>query len=945
MGRSGADDPAATMQSEAMGRSGADDPAAGELARFTAELAFGLDRFQQRACTALGSGHGVLVCAPTGAGKTVVGEFAVHLALASGGKCFYTTPIKALSNQKHTDFVARYGKEQIGLLTGDLSVNAHAPVVVMTTEVLRNMLYADSPVLQGLSYVVMDEVHFLADRMRGAVWEEVILHLPEDVRLVSLSATVSNAEEFGGWIQTVRGDTSVVVDDHRPVPLWQHMLVGKRLFDLFDYDAHGPGDRRQPIVDPNLLRHIAHRREADRLSDWRAPRRQAGRRGPGRPGRSSFYRPPPRPDVIRMLDNDGLLPAITFVFSRVGCDAAVAQCLRSSLRLTTEEDRAQIAEVIDHRCGDLEDSDLTVLGYYEWREGLLRGIAAHHAGLLPVFRHTVEELFTAGLIKAVFATETLALGINMPARTVVLERLVKFNGEQHLPLTPGEYTQLTGRAGRRGIDVEGHAVVIWNPGEDTSEPAEVAGLASTRTFPLRSSFAPSYNMTINLVNRVGPEQAHRLLEQSFAQYQADRSVVSLVRGVARGQQMLDEVAAGLGGNDAPILEYARLRERISQHERAQARASRLQRRQAVNDALAALRRGDIITITHGRRGGLAVVLEPARDSTDPRPLVLTETRWAGRISSADYSDGSAPVGSMTLPKRVEHRQPRVRRDLASALRSAAAGLSIPGDGRGKRTESRDLDPEVVALREQLRRHPVHREPDREAQVRLAERYLRIERDNAALQQKVAAATNSLARTFDRIVGLLTERGFIRVTDGDPAVTDDGRLLARIYSESDLLVAECLRTDAWTGLREAELAAVLSAVLYESRGGEGPGPPRNAEVPTPKLRQALHRMRRLSAELRADEQRHRITMSREPDDGFVAAIYRWASNGDLVTALAAADAEGTGSPLSPGDFVRWCRQVLDLLDQVRNAALQPELRATAKRAIDAIRRGVVAVDAE
>ncbi|MDT7737293.1 MAG: ATP-dependent helicase HelY [Mycobacterium sp.] len=935
------EDRAATMQSEAMGRSGAEGHVVGELARFTAELPFGLDGFQQQACAALESGHGVLVCAPTGAGKTVVGEFAVHLALASGGKCFYTTPIKALSNQKHTDFVARYGKDQIGLLTGDLSINANAPVVVMTTEVLRNMLYADSPVLQGLSYVVMDEVHFLADRMRGAVWEEVILHLPDDVRLVSLSATVSNAEEFGGWIQTVRGDTTVVVDDHRPVPLWQHMLVGKRIFDLFDYAANGAGDRRQPIVDPNLLRHIAHRREADRLSDWRGPRRQTGR---GDSGRSSFYRPPPRPDVIRMLDSDGLLPAITFVFSRVGCDAAVAQCLRSSLRLTTEEDRSKIAEVIDHRCGDLEDSDLAVLGYYEWREALLRGIAAHHAGLLPVFRHTVEELFTAGLIRAVFATETLALGINMPARTVVLERLVKFNGEQHLPLTPGEYTQLTGRAGRRGIDVEGHAVVLWHPGEDTSQPAEVAGLASTRTFPLRSSFAPSYNMTINLVNRVGTEQAHRLLEQSFAQYQADRSVVSLVRGVERGQQMLDEVAAELGGNDAPILEYARLREKISQHERAQARASRLQRREAVNDALAALRRGDIITITHGRRGGLAVVLEPARDGADPRPLVLTENRWAGRISSADYSGGSATLGSMTLPKRVEHRQPRVRRDLASALRSAAAGLSIPADRRGKGSESRDLDPELVSLREQLRRHPAHREPDRETRVRVAERYLRTERDNAALQKKVAAATNSLARTFDRIVALLTERGFIRVDDGDPAVTDDGRLLARIYSESDLLVAECLRTDAWTGLQEAELAAVLSAVLYESRGGDGPGPPRNAEVPTARLRQALNRTRRLSAELRADEQRHRIALSREPDDGFVAAIHRWASSGDLVTALAAADAEGTGSPLSPGDFVRWCRQVLDLLDQVRNAAPQPKMRVTAKRAIDAIRRGVVAVDA-
>ncbi len=917
----------------------------GELARFSAELAFELDPFQRKACAALESGHGVLVCAPTGAGKTIVGEFAVHLALASGGKCFYTTPIKALSNQKHSDFVARYGKEQIGLLTGDLSVNADAPVVVMTTEVLRNMLYADSPALRGLSYVVMDEVHFLADRMRGAVWEEVILHLPGDVRLVSLSATVSNAEEFGGWIQTVRGDTTVVVDDHRPVPLWQHMLVGKRLFDLFDYDAHEPGDRRHAIVDPNLLRHIAHRREADRLSDWRGPRRGGGGRGgSGRSDHRGFYRPPSRPDVIKMLDADGLLPAITFIFSRVGCDAAVQQCLRSSLRLTTEEERAQIAEVIDHRCGDLDDSDLDVLGYYEWREALMRGIAAHHAGLLPVFRHTVEELFAAGLIRAVFATETLALGINMPARTVVLERLVKFNGEQHLPLTPGEYTQLTGRAGRRGIDVEGHAVVLWHPGEETTEPAEVAGLASTRTFPLRSSFAPSYNMTINLVSRVGTEQAHRLLEQSFAQFQADRSVVSLVRGVERGEQMLDGLAAELGGKDAPILEYARLRDEISQLERAQARASRLQRRQATNDALSALRKGDIITLTQGRRGGLAVVLEPARDDSDPRPLVLTENRWAGRISSADYSGESAPVGSMTLPKRIEHRQPRVRRDLASALRSAAAGISASGNRRGARAETRDADPELAALREKMRRHPGHRDADRESRMRVAESYLRMERDNAALEKKVAAATNSLARTFDKIVGLLTERGFIALEDGTPTVTDDGRLLARIYSESDLLVAECLRTDAWTGLKDAELAGVLSAVLFETRGGDGPGAPRHEQIPTPRLRQALNQTRRLSAKLRADEHHHHIAPTREPDDGFVAAIYRWASNGDLVTALAAADAEGTGSALSPGDFVRWCRQVLDLLDQVRNAAPQPELRAAAKHAIDAIRRGVVAVDA-
>jgi ATP-dependent RNA helicase HelY len=519
-----------------------------------------------------------------------------------------------------------------------------------------------------------------------------------------------------------------------------------------------------------------------------------------------------------------------------------------------------------------------------------------------------------------------------------------------VPLTPGEYTQLTGRAGRRGIDVEGHAVVLWNPSEDTTEPSAVAGLASTRTFPLRSSFAPSYNMTINLVHRMGPERAHQLLEQSFAQYQADRSVVGLVRGIERGEHMLDEIAAEMGGPEAPIFEYARLRARISEMERAQSRASRLQRRQAASDALAALRRGDIITIDHGRRGGLAVVLESARDSSDPRPLVLTEHRWAGRISSADYTGTSAPMGSMSLPKRVEHRQPRVRRDLASALRSAAAGLAIPsrrrGAGRGDDTYGFH-DPELASLRAELRRHPAHNSPNLESRMRQAEHYLRIERDNAQLEKKVGAATNSLARTFDKIIGLLTERGFIQGPATDPHVSDDGRLLARIYSESDLLVAECLRTGAWAGLKPAELAAVVSAVLYESRGGDGAGAALAAEVPTQPLRQALQQTSRLSTALRSDEQAHRIAPSREPDDGFVRVIYRWARTGDLAAALAAADAYpsgGSGSPLSAGDFVRWCRQVLDLLDQVRNAAPDTELRATAKRAINDVRRGVVAVDA-
>src|SRR5919206_2447598 len=448
------------------------------LADFTSELGFSLDPFQVEACEALEEGAGVLVCAPTGAGKTVVGEFAVHKALSEGRKAFYTTPIKALSNQKYADLVDRYGEDRVGLLTGDNAINGDAPVVVMTTEVLRNMLYAESPAIDGLGYVVMDEVHYLADRFRGAVWEEVIIHLPQSVTLVSLSATVSNAEEFADWLVTVRGHTKVVVSEVRPIPLWQHMLVGNRVFDLFSLRpaAHAGEQGETPrglstrergasVVDPELVRYV--REHERRLDSW------GGGNGGSRRDRDWHkprYRPPARPDVIERLDRAGLLPAITFVFSRNGCDAAVDQCLRSGLRLTDERERAEIAQIVDEHTGSLPDEDLHVLGFWEWREGLLAGLAAHHAGLVPAFKETVEECFVRGLVKAVFATETLALGINMPARTVVLERLVKWNGEAHVDVTPGEYTQLTGRAGRRGIDVEGLAVVL-DPGlTELSDP-------------------------------------------------------------------------------------------------------------------------------------------------------------------------------------------------------------------------------------------------------------------------------------------------------------------------------------------------------------------------------------------------------------------------------------------------------------------------------------------
>ncbi|MFD6134768.1 DEAD/DEAH box helicase, partial [Isoptericola sp. NPDC060257] len=387
--------------------------AEGELRLFRQVVGFELDPFQVDACVALEEGRGVLVAAPTGAGKTVVGEFAVHLALARGGKAFYTTPIKALSNQKYTDLVARHGVANVGLLTGDTSINAGAPVVVMTTEVLRNMLYAGSSALDGLAYVVMDEVHYLADRFRGPVWEEVIIHLPDHVQLVSLSATVSNAEEFGDWLATVRGDTAVVVSERRPVPLWQHVVVSApeprgvpRLMDLYagHVDPTDPGTN--PPINPDLQAMFrvsaraesSHGRHGNRGRGDRGYRGRGGNR-PGAGGPVAHRRTPPRFAVVDSLDADALLPAIYFIFSRAGCDGAVQQCLRAGLRLTNAEEEAQIRRVVEERTATIPTEDLDVLGYWSWAESLSRGIAAHHAGMLPVFKETVEELFSRGLVK------------------------------------------------------------------------------------------------------------------------------------------------------------------------------------------------------------------------------------------------------------------------------------------------------------------------------------------------------------------------------------------------------------------------------------------------------------------------------------------------------------------------------------------------------------------
>jgi ATP-dependent RNA helicase HelY len=922
------------------------------LTAFKAMYDFEFDEFQLKACRALNEGHGVLVAAPTGSGKTVVGEFAVHLAISRGRKCFYTTPIKALSNQKYNDLVRRYGAAKVGLLTGDNAVNGDAPVVVMTTEVLRNMLYAGSPTLAGLSHVVLDEVHYLADRFRGAVWEEVIIHLPESVTLTALSATVSNAEEFGDWLTSVRGGTSVIVDEHRPVPLWQHMLVNNRLYDMFASPVKGQLDQpnQRPEVNPELIR--VSQRDATRYRS-QGPysqhggrngdrRRQPGPRQPSRPGGGSAggsgppgrggsprFIPPRRAEVIARLDRAGLLPAITFIFSRAGCDAAVQQCLAANLRLTTPAEAAEIAELVADRTSDIPDDDLPVLGYDDWLAGLTRGVAAHHAGLLPTFKEVVEELFAAGLIRAVFATETLALGINMPARTVVIERLDKWNGETHAALTAGEYTQLTGRAGRRGIDVEGHAVVLWQPGTD---PLAVAGLAGTRTYPLNSSFQPSYNMAVNLVGQVGRERAAKLLESSFAQFQADRAVVGLARQARRLRESVAGPATTCDRGD--FMGYARMRSDLSQLEKGHAKDRSAARREAVVESLGALGRGDIIVVPGGRRAGTAVVLEPGRNALAPAPLILTEHRQLKRLSPAECPDPVVAVLRIPIPGRFNPKSPQHRKDLTATMRNKLAGVDFTahhqprgrdGQNAGRAGQAGETDRQITDLRRRLREHPCHGCPDAQAHARQTDKFLRAEREAEALDRRVASRAHVIARTFERVCALLGQLGYL---DSDK-VTADGRMLAGIYSELDLLTTECLRREIWKGLNPAELAACVSALTFEARRPEDAGPPR---LPGSRVATTVAAMTRLWGELDGIEHDNRLSFLREPDFGFAWTSHAWASGRTLEHLL---------GDLTPGDFVRAVKQLIDLLDQIRAAAGEDELADTAAAAIRALRRGVVA----
>jgi ATP-dependent RNA helicase HelY len=876
-------------------------------AAFAAQFPFALDEFQMQAAEAVESGMSVLVAAPTGSGKTVVAEYAIERALALGGKSFYTTPLKALSNQKYGDLVAKHGAQTVGLLTGDNTVNSEAPVVVMTTEVLRNMLYERSDTLEGLVSVVMDEVHYLQDPYRGAVWEEVLIHLPSSVSVICLSATISNAEEFGEWIGTLRGETKVVIEEQRPVPLEHHYLIGHRLHPMHVEQDGVPIPNPYVIsLDQNELRtKVYHRRSSGYPQHERISRPREGHRRVYVPRRS---------EVVDVLEEHGMLPAIYFVFSRAGCDRSVRWMREAGVSLTSRAEADHIREVAETRAAWIDEDDLVTLGFYDFLDGLTSGVAAHHAGMLPVFKETVEELFEAGLVKVVFATETLSLGINMPAKTVVIEDLWKFQGERHELLTPGEYTQLTGRAGRRGIDEVGHAVVVYQRRVDFER---VATLAQRRTYDLVSSFRPSYNMAVNLARNYTEEQAHRLLNSSFGQFLADRKVVGLERERRRDAEAIEGYRANMRCHLGDFDEYWALVTKARGLRERDRRGHEQVRVEAVRTAVGKLRPGEVISVPNGRRGGLGVVVS----SRDGKPTVLTQDRRHFRLAARDFRDPPAVLTRIPLPRTGSARSSRYRRDVAAKLVS----LDVRPPKPPKHRADPSVEREAAKLDDLASRHACHACPERAKHERWAKRVDEREASLSSTERRIRVRTETLARQFDRVLSVLRTLGYVEGW----SLTLKGRSLSRIYGEGDILVAETLARGLFDGLDPGEVAALLSSVVYEGRERV----PLSGDMPTPETKQRYEALLRTWRRVRRTEDEHQVQLCRELEAGFATPIFHWASGRPLEEVLAETE-------MAPGDFVRNCKQLVDLLRQVEEVA-DPETASLFAAARSAVMRGVVA----
>jgi len=865
---------------------------------------FELDRFQKDAIASLNAGRSVVVCAPTGSGKTLVGEYAIYRALSRGKRVFYTTPLKALSNQKLRDFREKFGFDLVGLLTGDASINRDAPILVMTTEIFRNMLYG-TPIGQvGISLVdvdavVLDECHYMNDRQRGTVWEESIIYCPREVQLAALSATVANSDQLTDWLNRVHGPTDLIYSDFRPVPLEFHFCNAKGLFPLLN-------DSKTKI-NPRLAN--------------RGKRRQGDRTKAGRPEAPGIIY------TLNHLQQRDMLPAIYFIFSRRGCDKAVAEV--GDLWLVNNEESQILREQIDEFLNRNPEA-----GRSGQIAPLYRGIAAHHAGILPAWKALVEELFQQGLIKVVFATETLAAGINMPARTTVISTLSKRTDTGHRLLNASEFLQMAGRAGRRGMDKQGHVVTVQTPFEGAKEAAY---LATSKPDPLVSQFTPSYGMVLNLLQTHTIEQARELIERSFGQYMATLHLRPEYDEIAelQGQlAQLQEQIAAVDENELAVYEKLRQRLKVERQILKTLQEQALSDRQeqlammlgfAVSGTLLSLKGKNIPVSTP-----VTAVLVGKTPGSGEAPYLVClghDNRWYV-ATTADVVDLYAELPRVEVPPEVlppTEMPLKPGQPVLGGQETFAIATQIPNP-----VESLYMAPEVAeqlsrvtAIQEQIEAHPVHQSGNAGTIFKRRARYVELEAELEELQGVVEQQSQRHWEEFLNLIAILQHFGAL----DNLVPTQIGRIAAAIRGENELWLGLVFASGELDNLDPHHLAAAAAALVTET---PRPDSKVNFDLSN-EVTEALAKLRGIRRQMFQLQRRYNVALPIWLEFELIALVEQWALGMEWTQLC-------DNTSLDEGDVVRILRRTLDLLSQIPHVPHLPDsFQRNAYRAMQLIDR--------
>lgn len=907
---------------------------------------FELDDFQRQAIAALDSGKSVVVCAPTGSGKTLIGEYAIYRALARDRRVIYTTPIKALSNQKYRDFCRQFGEEKVGLLkkgrlvgllTGDVSLFANSQILVMTTEIFRNMLYGTDigdvgTSLNGVDVVVLDECHYVNDSQRGTVWEESIIYCPPSIQLMALSATVANKEQLTNWISQVHGPTELVASDYRPVPLEYHFCDRRGLFPLLD--------RNQREMNP-LLKARKVRRKGER-------------------GRFSQEDCPTIGFVLSQMLQRDMLPAIYFIFSRRGCERAVAEL--GSMSLLNAAESEQVKNRLDQFIQD---------NYHHYNpdqiESLYRGMAAHHAGVLPMYKNLIEELFQQGLLKVVFATETLAVGINMPARTTVISSLSKRTDEGHRMLNKLEFLQMAGRAGRRGMDRQGHVVTVQTRFEGTKEAVK---LTTKEVEPLRSQFTPSYGMVLNLLQTRSLAEAKELVESSFNQHLATSNQLQAIASLegeinfqtgelAEYEKKLSEYGYGdIESIGEQLRSYEKLKESIKVEQKTLKNLQNQAQQERTKDLAAAINfavTGTILSL----KGKYVKVATPVPavlvgkipgSGMAPQLVCLgKDNRWYvatvadvvelhAEVPRLRVVDELAPRGQMLLQRGKSGQGDAVTAQIAQQI--PVMTMAEPAEVVMQRSR-------IKALQEKMEQHPVGQWRDRgkivkqltraaAVQAQIKKRQVQIEK----CQQDLEA---QLARNWEEficLIEILKEFNCL-INDGERLRgTALGQLCAALRGDNELWLGLALMSEGLEYLKPHQLATVCAALIVEESGRTDSW---TEYVLSAEVEQVLtgFRLRSLRQRLNQVQRRYqkKTPMLMPPvwlERDLIAIVEKWASDegGKQVSWLELC----SHTSLDEGDVVRMLRRTLDFLSQVpRLPYLSKRLRRNGSVAMDLMKR--------